>query len=55
MSTNGYQEMMMMINLNHFMQNKKMLCHSGFFETNSAPAAADTWDLQGQILRSGRM
>jgi len=25
------------------------------FELNSAAAAAETWDLKGQILRSGRM
>jgi hypothetical protein len=25
------------------------------FELNSAAAAAETWDLKGQILRSGRI
>jgi hypothetical protein len=25
------------------------------FELNSAAAVAETWDLKGQILRSGRM
>ena len=38
--------------LHPFYLKAKMLCWA--FELNSAPAAAETWDLKGQIIRYGR-
>jgi len=33
----------------------KKLCRIWHLKLNSTPAAAETWDLKGQILRSGIM
>jgi len=47
---------MMMFNLNHFhVKQKKNTLPLWAFQLNSATAAAETWDLKGQILRPGRM
>jgi len=45
----------MLMNLNHFHAKQKTALSLCAFELNSATDAAETWDLQGQILRSGRM